>query len=174
MSSSKPAERTKRDPRYPYADISLRAASTLNLNLYKVLCFGNQDPWNNQDSGSLVPPGRIIVDYTLNLVVQPFSKVGWDVLHWADTSAILSLQCSPNTSFSLGLGLRQDDGRSSEREAASDHVKGWPFATRRDEESILGKDFTVQFTLTKFLSPHPGLTFPSPREREYVEPAPRF
>ncbi|SJL08919.1 uncharacterized protein ARMOST_19907 [Armillaria ostoyae] len=49
-----------------------------------------------------------------------------------------------NTSFSLGLGLRQDDGRSSEREAASDRVKGWPFATRRDEEWIFVERNTAE------------------------------
>ncbi len=52
----------------------------------------------------------------------------------------------------MGLGLRQDNGGSSEREAASDRVKGWPFTTRRDGEWILGKAFTVQSILAKILS----------------------
>ncbi|PBK80132.1 hypothetical protein ARMGADRAFT_1021102 [Armillaria gallica] len=52
----------------------------------------------------------------------------------------------------MELGLRQDDGGSSERDAASDRVKGWPFGTRRDERWILGKAFTVQSILAKILS----------------------
>ncbi len=42
------------------------------------------------------------------------------------------------------------------------------------EEWILGKAFTVQSIFAKILSPLPGLTFPSPRGSEYVEPVPRF
>ncbi|SJL08088.1 uncharacterized protein ARMOST_11450 [Armillaria ostoyae] len=48
MSSSKPAGRTKRDPRYPFASLSLRAAPASNVE--PPPSIGNQDLWNSKDS----------------------------------------------------------------------------------------------------------------------------
>lgn len=86
------------------------------------------------------------------------SAVANTLLH---RSAIPSLQCSPNTSFSPGLGLRQDNGSSSERETAFDHFKGWTFATRSG--SWVRRLLFNPSSLKSFLLSQ-ALSFPSPRD----------